>query len=411
MVDNSEDLAKIITWENGKPLADAKGEVAYAASFLEWFSEEAPRIDGDTVPASIPGNRIFTVKEPVGVCGLITPWNFPAAMVTRKIGPAIAAGCTIVAKAPGETPFTALALAELAHRAGIEKGIFNVVTSLKNTVQTGEVLTSSPEVRKVSFTGSTNVGKVLMQQSAATLKKLSFELGGNAPFIVFDDADLDAAVAGAITSKFRSSGQTCVCANRIYIQSGIYDTFAERFTQKVKAFKVGSGYADGVTHGPLIHDRALNKVSEHVADAKHHGGAILLGGNPLPELGSNFFQPTVIRDMTPSMRLASEETFGPVAGLFKFDTEAEVVSMANASEVGLAGYFYSKDLQRVYRVAEALEVGMVGVNTGLISDAAAPFGGVKESGFGREGSKYGVGEYLTVKTVTLGGMGQELQGA
>lgn len=411
MVENSEDLAKLITWENGKPLADAKGEVAYAASFLEWFSEEAPRIDGDTIPASIPGNRIFTIKEPVGVCGLITPWNFPAAMVTRKIGPALAAGCTIVAKAPGETPFTSLALAELAHRAGIPAGVFNVVTSLKNTAQTGEVLTSSPQVRKVSFTGSTNVGKLLMRQSANTLKKLSFELGGNAPFIVFNDTDLDAAVAGAIASKFRSSGQTCVCANRIYIQSGIYDKFATLFTEKVKTFKVGSGYSEGVTHGPLIHDRALSKVAEHVQDAKAQGGKILLGGKQIPELGSNFFQPTIIRDMNMSMRLASEETFGPVAGLFRFDTEAEVVAMANNSDVGLAGYFYSRDLQRVYRVAEALEVGMVGVNTGLISDAAAPFGGVKESGFGREGSKYGVEEYLVTKMVTLGGMGEELQGS
>ena len=331
-------------------------------------------------------------------------------MITRKIGPALAAGCTVVAKSPGETPFTAAALAELAHRAGIPKGVINIVTSLANTPEVGETLTTSPVVRKVSFTGSTPVGKLLMKQSSGTLKKLSFELGGNAPFIVFDDADLELAVAGAIASKFRSSGQTCVCANRLYVQKGIYDAFCEAITKKVSAFKVGVGYEDGVTHGPLIHDRAVSKVQQHVDDAVSHGGKVLFGGQKIPELGPNFFQPTVIRDMSADMKLASEETFGPVAGIFPFSTEAEVVELANKSEVGLAGYFFSKDLQRVYRVAEALEVGMVGVNTGLISDPAAPFGGVKESGFGREGSKYGVDEYLVTKMVTLGGMGEPLQG-
>ncbi|KAK4574355.1 succinate semialdehyde dehydrogenase NADP+ linked [Recurvomyces mirabilis] len=411
MMENADDLAKLITWENGKPIADAKGEVNYAANFFEWFSEEAPRAYGDTILPSIPGNRVFTIKEPIGVAGLITPWNFPAAMITRKIGPALAAGCTVVAKSPGETPFTAAALAELAHRAGIPPGVVNIVTSLENTAEVGETITSSDIVKKVSFTGSTRVGKLLMKQSSDTLKKLSFELGGNAPFIVFDDADMDTAVNGAVASKFRSSGQTCVCANRIYVQKGIYDSFAKALTEKVNSFKVGGGYSEGVTHGPLIHDRAVSKVDAHVQDAIKQGGKVLTGGQKLPDLGSNFYQPTVIRDMTPNMDLAHEETFGPVAGLFPFDTEAEVVKQANDTEVGLAGYFFSKDLARCYRVAEALEVGMVGVNTGLISDPAAPFGGVKQSGFGREGSKYGIDEYMTIKMVTMGGLGQPLQGS
>jgi len=397
MTENAEDLAKLITWENGKPTADAKGEVAYAASFFEWFAEEAPRTYGDTIPASVVGNRVFTIKEPVGVCGLITPWNFPAAMITRKIGPALAAGCTVVAKSPGETPFTAAALAELAHRAGIPKGVVNFVTALENTAEIGEALTSSTTVRKVSFTGSTGVGKLLMKQSADTLKKLSFELGGNAPLIVFDDADLEIAVNGAISSKFRSSGQTCVCANRIFVQKGIYDSFAQKFAEKVKGFKVGHGYDEGVTHGPLIHDRAVKKVVEQVEDAKKNGAKVIVGGAKMPELGDNFFQPTVITGMKPSMRLHQEETFGPVAGLFPFETEAEVVKLANSAEVGLAGYFFSKDLQRCYRVAEALETGMVGANTGLISDPASPFGGVKLSGFGREGSSLGIDEYQITK--------------
>lgn len=372
LMDNQEDLAKIITWENGKPFNDAKGEVAYAASFYEWFSEEAPRIDGDTIISSVPENRVFTTKEPVGVCGLITPWNFPAAMITRKIGPAFAAGCTVVAKSPGETPFSSLAIAELGHRAGIPKGVVNYISALDNTPEVGSTLTSSPTVRKISFTGSTNVGKLLMGQSAETLKKLSFELGGNAPFIVFDDADLEIAVNGAIASKFRSSGQTCVCANRIYVQTGIYDKFAAAFANKVQDFKIGGGYDEGVTHGPLIHDRAVSKADAHVRDAEKKGGKIVVGGQKMPQLGENFFEPTVITGMNMDMQLASEETFGPVAGLFPFKTEKEVVDMANQAEVGLAGYFFSKDLQRVYRVAEALEVGMVGVNTGLISDPAAP---------------------------------------
>lgn len=405
-MENAEDLATLITWENGKPLADAKGEVTYSANFLEWFSEEAPRIYGDTIPATVPGNRVWTVKEPVGVCGLITPWNFPAAMITRKIGPALAAGCTVVAKAPAETPFTSLALAELAHRAGIPPGVINVITSHINTPEVGEILTTHPTVRKISFTGSTNVGKLLMRQSSSTLKKLSLELGGNAPFIVFDDADLDAAIAGAVASKFRSSGQTCVCANRIYVQRGIYDAFAARFADQVKGFTVGNGFEAGTTHGPLIHDRAVAKAEAHVRDATAKGATVLTGGE---RIRGNFFQPTVVAGMTGAMAMASEETFGPVAGLFPFDTEAEVVALANAAEVGLAGYFFSRDLERVYRVAEALEVGMVGVNTGLISDPAAPFGGVKESGFGREGSKYGVAEYQITKMVTFGGMGKPLQ--
>jgi succinate-semialdehyde dehydrogenase / glutarate-semialdehyde dehydrogenase len=411
MTENAEDLATLITWENGKPLADAKGEVAYAANFFQWFSEEAPRVYGDTIPASIPGNRVMTLKQPVGVCGLITPWNFPAAMITRKIGPAIAAGCTVVAKSPGETPFTANALAELSRRAGFPAGVINIVTAMKNTAEVGSVLTSDPRVKKVSFTGSTNVGKLLMKQSSSTLKKLSFELGGNAPFIVFDDTpDLDAAVAGAIACKFRSSGQTCVCANRIYVQEGIYDEFAKKFAEKVNGFKRGYGFEDGVTHGPVIHDRAIAKVDAHVQDAVKKGGKVLVGGKKMPDLGSNFYAPTVITNASNSMEIAHEETFGPVAGLFPFKTEKEVVAAANEAEVGLAGYFFSRDVGRIYRVAEALEVGMVGVNTGLISDTASPFGGVKQSGFGREGSKYGVEEYLTIKSITIGGISNELQG-
>ncbi|KAM3415676.1 hypothetical protein BST61_g9194 [Cercospora zeina] len=358
---------------------------------------------------TVAGNRVFTVKEPVGVCGLITPWNFPAAMITRKIGPALAAGCTVVAKSPGETPYTAAAIMELGHRAGIPAGVVNIVTSLANTPEVGEAITSSNIVRKVSFTGSTAVGKLLMKQSSDTLKKLSFELGGNAPFIVFDDADLETAVNGAIASKFRGSGQTCVCANRIYVQKGIYEDFTKAFTEKVKKFSVGHGFDEGVTHGPLIHDRAVSKVQSHVDDAVQNGGKVLAGGKVLSELGPNFYAPTVIRDMTKQMKISSEETFGPVAALFPFETEKEVVELANAAEVGLAGYFFSKDIQRCYRVAEHLQFGMVGINTGIISDPAAPFGGVKHSGFGREGSKYGIDEYIVVKTMTLGGVG-DLQG-
>jgi succinate-semialdehyde dehydrogenase / glutarate-semialdehyde dehydrogenase len=411
MTENAEDIATLITWENGKPLTDAKGEAAYAASFFEWFSEEAPRAYGDTIGASVPGNRVVTIKQPVGVCGLITPWNFPAAMLTRKIGPALAAGCTVVAKSPGETPFTANALAELSRRAGIPPGVVNIITALKNTPEVGETLTTSPTVKKVSFTGSTNVGKILMKQSSSTLKKLSFELGGNAPFIVFDDcADLDAAVAGVIASKFRSSGQTCVCANRIYVQSGIYGQFAQKLVEKVKGFRVGFGFDEGTTYGPVIHDRAIGKVEAHVKDAVNKGAKVVVGGQKMPDLGENFFQPTVLTGMRNDMQLAGEETFGPVAGLFAFETEKEVVELANQAEVGLAGYFFSRSGDRIWRVAEALEVGMVGINTGLISDAATPFGGVKHSGFGREGSKYGIDEYTIIKTITMGGCGGELQG-
>ena len=411
MQENADDLATLITWENGKPLADAKGEVTYASNFFQWFSEEAPRIAGDTIAASVPGNRVMTLKQPVGVCGLITPWNFPAAMITRKIGPAIAAGCTVVAKSPGETPFTANALAELSRRAGFPPGVINIITALKNTPEVGSVMTSDPRIKKVSFTGSTNVGKLLMKQASTTLKKLSFELGGNAPFIVFDDCpDLDAAVAGAIACKFRSSGQTCVCANRLYIQEGIYDEFAKRLAEKVSNFKVGYGFDDGVTHGPVIHDRAIDKVEAHVKDAEKKGGKVVVGGKKLSDLGANFYAPTVITHATGEMAIAHEETFGPVAGLFSFKTEKEVVTMANDTEVGLAGYFYSRDVGRIYRVAEALEVGMIGVNTGLISDTSSPFGGIKESGFGREGSKYGIDEYLTIKSVTIGGISNELEG-
>lgn len=330
-------------------------------------------------------------------------------MLTRKVGPALATGCTTVCKAPGETPFTSLALAELAHRAGIPKGVVNVITTLNHTPEVGLELTSNPIVKKVSFTGSTPVGKLLMKQASSTLKKLSFELGGNAPFIVFDDADLDVAVAGALASKFRSSGQTCVCANRLFVQKGVYDAFAQKFAAKVREFKVGNGFEAGVTHGPLVHGRAIVKVDEHVRDAEKKGAKVIVGGQKLPDLGENFYQPTVMTGVTTDMAIASEETFGPVAGLFSFETEEDVVKMANDTEVGLAGYFFSRDLQRVYRVAEALEVGMVGVNTGLISDPAAPFGGVKESGFGREGSKYGIAEYQITKMITFGGMGQPLQ--
>lgn len=373
MLDNADDLATLITWENGKPLADAKGEVNYAAAFFEWFSEEAPRVYGDTIPASVPGNRIMTLKQPVGVCGMITPWNFPAAMITRKAAPALAAGCTVVVKSPGETPFTANAIAELARRAGIPKGVFNIITADKNTPEVGEIITTHPDVRKVSFTGSTNVGRILMKQASSTIKKVSWELGGNAPFIVFDDvADLDAAVAGAIASKFRSSGQTCVCANRIYVQKGIYEEFAKRFTEKVKGFKLGAGFGEGVTHGPVIHERAVAKVDEHVRDAESKGANVVVGGQKVPSLGANFYDPTVLTGTTKDMRIASEETFGPVAALFPFESEKEVVELANKAEVGLAGYFFSSNVQRIFRVAEELEVGMVGVNTGLISDVASP---------------------------------------
>jgi succinate-semialdehyde dehydrogenase/glutarate-semialdehyde dehydrogenase len=355
MIQHKEDLATLITWENGKPLADSRGETIGAASFLEWFSEEAPRLYGSTVPSSMPTNRIITHRVPVGVCALITPWNFPAAMVTRKVGPAIAAGCTVVLKAPGETPLTTLALAELANRAGIPKGVINVVTTLKHTADVGKELCENPVIKKLSFTGSTNVGKLLMKQSAGTLKKLSLELGGNAPFIVFDDADLDAAVAGVVLSKFRSSGQTCVCANRIFVQDGIYDAFAEKFAEKVRAFSVGSGYDASTTHGPLIHTRAIDKVHSHVQDAVALGATLLLGGEKRADLGENFYQPTVLTEANKEMAVFREETFGPVAALFRFKSEREAVELANETNLGLAGYIYSKDVVRVWRVSEALD--------------------------------------------------------
>lgn len=372
-MENVEDLATLITWENGKPLAEARDEVAYAASFLEWFSEEAPRVYGDTIPSVIPEHRIITIKEPVGVCALITPWNFPAAMITRKIAPALAAGCTVILKSPAETPFTANALVELAHRAGVPKGFINIITALDNTAQVGKLLTTDPEVHKVSFTGSTNVGRILTEQAASTIKKVSWELGGNAPFIVFDDVeDIDAAVDAALIAKFRNSGQTCVCANRIYIHSRNYEEFAKRFSERVKKFRLGPGFLDGVTHGPLIHKRALEKVDEQIRDAVSKGATIIAGGKRAIELGPTFYEPTVLTGMTDDMLLASEETFGPVAGLFSFETEQDVVKLANCAEVGLAGYFFSSDMARVFRVAEALKVGMIGVNTGRISEAASP---------------------------------------
>lgn len=364
MIENTEDLATIITAENGKPLADSRTEVNYAASFFEWFSEEAPRIYGDTIQATNPACRLVTIKEPIGVCGLIAPWNFPAAMITRKAGPALAAGCTVVIKAPAEAPLTALALAELAHRAGIPPGVVNVITALDNTVKVGQVLTTNPIIKKVSFTGSTGVGKLLMNQCSSTLKKLSFELGGNAPFIVFEDADLDAAIRGLVASKFRISGQTCVCANRILVHSAVYDKFVKMVVDTVKGFVVGDGFASDTTHGPLIHGRAAQKVADHVQDAVSKGARVLYGGKPLTDIGPNSFGITVLADMKPGMKICWEETFGPVAALFKFETEEEAIALANDSDVGLAGYFFSKDVSRCWRVAEALEVGMVGVNIG-----------------------------------------------
>ena len=372
MVENASDITTLLTWENGKPTPDAKREAYFAADFLEWFSEEAPRMYGDHIPTSIAGNRVITIRQPIGVCGLITPWNFPAAMITRKAGPAIAAGCTVVVKAPGETPFTSLALAELSRRAGIPDGVFNVVTCLDNTPSVGQELCENPVVKKISFTGSTAVGRLLMQQCAPTLKKLSFELGGNAPFIIFDDADIEKAVDGAISSKFRCCGQTCICANRIYVQKGIYQQFAESFAKKVREFKVGSGYEEGVTHGPLIHGRAVDKVHEHVEDARAKGATVIVGGKRDEHLGPNFYGLTVITGMHKDMKLHQEETFGPVAGLFEFDTEQNVIELANSSEVGLAAYFYSRDVNRIWRVAEALEVGMVGINAPLVSDVVSP---------------------------------------
>ncbi|WP_016832727.1 NADP-dependent succinate-semialdehyde dehydrogenase [Herbaspirillum lusitanum] len=398
---NQDDLALIMTLEQGKPLAESKGEIAYAASFIEWFGEEAKRTYGDTIPSPAPDNRIVVIKEPIGVCAAITPWNFPAAMITRKAAPALAAGCTMVIKPASMTPFSALALCVLAQRAGIPDGVLSCVTGSAGEI--GAELTSNPTVRKLSFTGSTEIGKLLLQQCAGTVKKTSMELGGNAPFIVFDDADIDAAVKGAMIAKYRNAGQTCVCANRILVQDGVYDVFVERFSAAVRALKVGDGLEQGVTIGPLIDDNAREKAEEHVADALKKGAKAVVGG-ARHALGGSFFQPTVLADATPDMAIFKEETFSPVAPVFRFHTEEEAVAMANDTEFGLASYFYGRDIGRIWRVAEALEYGMVGINEGLISTEVAPFGGIKESGSGREGSKYGITDYLETKYLCMGGI-------
>ncbi|MGI2033627.1 NAD-dependent succinate-semialdehyde dehydrogenase [Rhizobium panacihumi] len=399
MVANADDLAAILTMEMGKPLAEAKGEILYGASYVEWFGEEAKRIYGDTIPGHQQDKRIIVLKQPIGVVASITPWNFPNAMLARKFAPAVAAGCTMVSKPAAETPLSALALAVLAERAGLPTGVFNVVTS-KRSADIGLEFTENDKVRKLTFTGSTGVGKILMRQGAEQIMKLGLELGGNAPFIVFDDADLDAAVEGAMISKYRNNGQTCVCANRLYVQAGVYDAFAEKLAAKVSAMKVGDGFEEGVMAGPLITEKAVEKVEEHIADALEKGGAIAVGGKR-DARGGLFFQPTILTGVTSAMKVAKEETFGPVAPLFRFETEEEVVEMANDTEFGLASYFYAKDLSRVFRVAEALEYGMVGINTGLISTEVAPFGGIKQSGQGREGSKYGIEDYVEVKYLCL----------
>lgn len=394
MMDNQQDLAVIMTSEQGKPVAEAAGEIAYAASFLEWFGEEAKRIDGDILQSPKAGQRLMALKQPIGVCAAITPWNFPAAMITRKVGPALAAGCTMVVKPAQQTPLTALALAVLAEEAGVPAGVFHVITGGSRDI--GGALCESDVVRKLSFTGSTEVGRTLMAQCAPTIKKLSLELGGNAPLIVFDDADLDRAVDGILASKYRNAGQTCVCANRIYVQSGIYEDVLARLVEKVKAMKVGDGFAEGVTQGPLIDEAAIAKIQEHITDAVAHGGKVVAGGKP-HALGGTFFEPTIVRDATQEMRFATEETFGPVAPLFRFDNEKEVIAMANDTIFGLAAYFFTRDYARIWRVSEALEYGIVGINTGIISNEVGPFGGVKQSGLGREGSKYGIEEYLEMK--------------
>ena len=401
MMLHQEDLAKLMTAEQGKPLSESRGEIAYAASFIEWFAEEGKRIYGDTIPQHQADKRIVVLKEPIGVCAAITPWNFPAAMITRKAGPALAAGCTMVVKPATATPYSALAMAELAERAGVPKGVLSVVTGAAAAI--GGEMTSNPIVRKLTFTGSTEIGKKLMEQCAATVKKTSMELGGNAPFIVFDDADLDAAVEGAIISKFRNNGQTCVCANRILVQDKVYDAFAEKLAAKVKTLKVGNGMDEGVTTGPLIDAKAVAKVQEHISDAVAKGARVLAGGKP-HALGGLFFEPTVLSGVNTGMKVTREETFGPVAPLFRFNTEAEAIQMANDTEFGLASYFYGRDIGRIWRVAEALEYGIVGINTGLISTEVAPFGGVKESGIGREGSKYGIEDFLVIKYLCIGGI-------
>ncbi|HXZ91740.1 MAG TPA: NADP-dependent succinate-semialdehyde dehydrogenase [Burkholderiales bacterium] len=401
MMANQDDLGLILTTEQGKPLAEAKGEIAYGASFVEWFAEEAKRVYGDVIPPHQADKRILVLKQPIGVSAMITPWNFPNAMITRKAAPALAAGCTVIIKPAEQTPFSALAMAELAERAGIPKGVFNVLTGDAPTI--GKEMCANPTVRKLSFTGSTEVGRILMRQSADTIKKLSLELGGNAPFIVFDDADLDAAVEGAIASKYRNAGQTCVCANRIYVQDTVYDAFAAKLAEKVKQFKVGAGTEAGVVIGPLIDQQGMKKVEEHVADATAKGAKVILGGKPHSR-GGLFFEPTILTGVTQAMRVSNEETFGPVAPLYRFRTDDEAIAMSNATEFGLAGYFYSRDIGRIFRAAEQMETGMVCVNSGILSTEIAPFGGVKQSGLGREGSKYGIEEYLEIKYLLLGGI-------
>jgi succinate-semialdehyde dehydrogenase / glutarate-semialdehyde dehydrogenase len=398
---NADDLALLLTTEQGKPLAEAKGEIVYGASFVEWFAEEAKRVYGDVIPSPTNDRRLIVLKQPIGVVGAITPWNFPNAMITRKVAPGLAAGCTFVLKPAEQTPFSALALAELAERAGIPKGVLNIVTG--DPVAIGKELCASPIVRKITFTGSTEVGRILMRQSADTIKKMSLELGGNAPFIVFDDADLDAAAEGALASKYRNAGQTCVCANRIYVQDSVYDAFAAKLADKIRAFKVGKGTEPGVNIGPLIDEQGMKKVEEHVADAIAQGAKVVLGGHRHP-LGGRFFEPTLLTGMKSSMKVAREETFGPVAPLFRVQDDAEAIRLANASEFGLCAYFYSRDVGRIFRAAEAIESGIVGVNVGIISNEVAPFGGVKQSGLGREGSKYGIEDFLEIKYVCLGGI-------
>ena len=401
MMANQEDLAKLLTAEQGKPLAEARGEIAYGASFIEWFAEEGKRIYGDTIPQHAADKRIIVIREPVGVCAAITPWNFPNAMITRKVGPALAAGCTMVLKPATATPYSALAMSELGERAGIPKGVFSIVTG--SASQIGGEMTSNPTVRKLTFTGSTEIGKVLMEQCAKTVKKTSMELGGNAPFIVFDDADLDAAVEGALMSKFRNTGQTCVCANRLLVQDSVYDAFSAKLADKVKAMKVGNGMEAGMVQGPLIDNAAVLKVEEHIADALAKGAKVIAGGKR-HSLGRTFFEPTVLAGVTTDMKVAREETFGPVAPLFRFKDEAEAIRMANDTEFGLAAYFYARDIGRIWRVSEGIEYGIVGINTGIISTEVAPFGGMKESGLGREGSKYGIEDYLEVKYLCMGGV-------
>ncbi|AYY74374.1 NADP-dependent succinate-semialdehyde dehydrogenase [Citrobacter koseri] len=399
MMEHQDDLARLMTLEQGKPLAEAKGEISYAASFIEWFAEEGKRIYGDTIPGHQADKRLIVIKQPIGVTAAITPWNFPSAMITRKAGPALAAGCTMVLKPASQTPFSALALAELANRAGVPAGVFNVVTGSAGAV--GNELTSNPLVRKLSFTGSTEIGRQLMEQCAKDIKKVSLELGGNAPFIVFDDADLDNAVEGALASKFRNAGQTCVCANRLYVQDGVYDRFAEKLQQAVSKLHLGDGLQADVTTGPLIDEKAVAKVQEHIADALEKGAKVLCGGKA-HALGGNFFQPTILVDVPNNAKVAKEETFGPLAPLFRFKDEADAIAQANDTEFGLAAYFYARDLSRVFRVGEALEYGIVGINTGIISNEVAPFGGIKASGLGREGSKYGIEDYLEIKYMCIG---------